>query len=182
MFTITLSAAQAETGDLPDENIRLFIGLSRGNLTSDNEDDLRAFAVLQELVKSIRGQLADRVTDIRTGDLLSWIYTDWEKLSKLPITHYLIAHATKRTANEAKEVEVEWHLGRFPAGSLPADRKPLYAGLIRQRTFIKIDGEQTTVEQSGSNGRIPFNDRSESAETIVKKLRTIFPEMRREHY
>src|SRR5580700_2467895 len=58
IFAIALAQVQAQPATDPGAgNIKFYIGLSQGGLNDDNENDLRAFAVIQDHVKSIQRQL-----------------------------------------------------------------------------------------------------------------------------
>jgi hypothetical protein len=185
------------TGSLDLAGIRLYVGVSQGDLDPNNEQDLRAFAVLQEQIRAIISRLAKRTSDIRTADLSDWKYTDWEKLRPLPITHYIVAHPTKttfqpddKTKTALPVIEVEWHLGKFATNQFSPDRKPVYAALLREKTFITIpDSENkaavwqrlSSEDEKFMPFRGSFSGSAEIAERIVLKLRMVFPEMREEH-
>jgi hypothetical protein len=180
MLAIALTPTQAQAAVGPGSgtgNIRFYIGLSRGGLIKDNENDLRAFAVIQEHVNTIKKQLSD---DAQTGDLEFWESKNWMKLRALPITHYLIAHPKKR---KSSVIEVEWHFGKFPANDFSANREPEYAGLLKQRTIITITGSDAapTIAQQEENTLIPYNYASDSAVSIVTRLNRILPETRKVH-
>jgi hypothetical protein len=178
IFAIALAQVQAQPATDPGAgNIKFYIGLSQGGLNDDNENDLRAFAVIQDHVKSIQRQLS---IVARTGDLTFWDSGDWTKLRGLPITHYIVAQPRKTTPSE---VEVEWHIGKFPANEFSENREPEYVGTLKERTIITITGGDAApiVAQQEGNTRQPFNDWAESAEQIVTRLNKIFPETRKKY-
>jgi hypothetical protein len=189
VFAMALAQVQAQPAAGPGSgggNIKFYIGLSQGGLNDDNEDDLRAFAVVQDHVNSIKRQLS---IDARTGDWTFWNSGDWKKLRGLPITHYIVAQPKKtKTPSEIEkktpsEIEVEWHVGKFPANDFSASREPEYVGILKERTIITIAGSDAApnvAEQEG-NTRWPFNDWGESAEQIVRKLYKIFPETQKKY-
>lgn len=179
IFAIALAQAQAQPATGPDSgagNIRFYVGLSRRGLIDDNENDLRAYAVIQNHVNSIKRRLS---IDAPTGELTFWNYTDWVKLRQLPITHYIVAHPKRKTPSE---IEVEWHVGKFPANDFSANREPEYVGILKQRTIIAISGGDAApkVAQLEGKARLDYDDWGESADTIVVRLNKIFPETRKE--
>jgi hypothetical protein len=178
--------------------ISLYFGLSRGDLKNpNNEQELRAFAVMQEQIKAINERLAKRISNLLTADLSFWNYTDWEKLRPLPITHYIVAHPSKITFQPDKTkpsqpaIQVEWHLGKFAANQFSPDRKPVYAALLKEKTVISIPASEDKplvwqrLWNENSEEFMPFGGSSggsaEIADRIVAKLRMAFPEMRDAH-
>lgn len=166
------SRAQPAAGG--PEDISLFIGLSRGDLSPDDDDHLRVFVVLQEHVNLIRAKLASRAADIRTGDLPGWKYNDWQKLRPLPITHYIVANPKRSNAIKAA-FEVEWHIGKFSGGP-----RPDYVAIMKDRTIIGIPGsdERAALKQRLGENWERYEDFVDSANRVVGKLEMIFPEMR----
>jgi hypothetical protein len=182
LFTTALARGQQQAE--PDgEKIKLYIGVSRGDLIDDNENDLRAFAVVQQHVNRIGEQLSK---DVRTEDLRFWKYGQWQKLWQklrpLPISHYVNAHAKKK---DSAAIEVEWNFGKFPANDFSPDRQLEYAGVLKQKTIITItdDTKGPAIEQKADEKSEPvkWNDPMESADTIVAILKKILPEMRKAH-
>ena len=97
------ATAQATASSNP-AGISLYVGLSRGDLIDpNNEQELRAFAVMQEEIKAINERLAKRLSNLITADLGFWKYQDWDKLRTLPISHYIVAHPTKITFQPDKD-------------------------------------------------------------------------------
>jgi hypothetical protein len=200
IFVFALGRVEAQTAAAPDsggDNIRFYVGLSHGGLADDNEDDLRAFAVIQDHLKTIKSRLSIKAP---TRDLTFWNWDDWVKLRWLPITHYIVAHPKRKSPSE---IEVEWHVGKFPTNDFSANKEPEYVGILRQKTIITISGSDTApivAQQDGSPSPfewsesagamvakpkekmpVSWNDWTESAGSIAIKLNKIFPETQEQY-
>jgi hypothetical protein len=186
-----LLPAQAQRSE-PANDIKLYIGLSRGDLNADDEDHVRAFVVLQDHVNYIKDQLSGRATHIRTGDLKFWRYKDWDKVVPPQITHYIVAHpvdmgaevVAKLVKKPASIIAVEWHVGKFLANDFSANRRPVYAAVLKHRTFISIPGsseERATLRQLRGDTWERDDDLLQSAANLVRQLHLIFPETRSDH-
>lgn len=173
---LILHPARAQSSSAGN-GIKLFVGMSRGDLKSESE--LLAFARLQEVVNSVVEHIQNRFVEVRTGDLPSRKSSEWG-IKLLPVTHYIAAAAKKATADK---IEVEWYVGKFSDSAPSASRKPSYAAVLRIRTAITFPTSNvgTIIEQLDGGKSISYNQPEESSEPILQRLRAVFPEMRREH-
>jgi len=126
-------------------DVRLFIGLTSGDLDRQSDSHLRTFIVLRKLVGYVRDQLSQSLNSVRIGDLDTWEDSDWKKVDRLGFTHYLVAQPTRIVPKPLTEAaRIDWSIGKVSGG------RRTYATSFKETTIISIPvgGEKAAIQQT----------------------------------